>query len=158
MCTLQWLRNIIQSSSFTLISHLMLKNHLNFVPQNIHVYFSRNYPPQQKKKCLHRWHNTKEPTCQCRRLGRYGCDPWVGEMPWCRKWQSALVFLPGKVHGQRRLVGYSPWSCKESYMTKHITPSSPPKKISFSKNDASDTPCFSRASWIPGIPNWIAQF
>ena len=22
------------------------------------------------------------------------------------------VFLPGKSHGQRSLVGYSPWSCK----------------------------------------------
>ena len=24
------------------------------------------------------------------------------------------VFLPGKSHGQRSLVGYSPWGCKES--------------------------------------------
>ena len=23
------------------------------------------------------------------------------------------VFLPGKSHGQRRLVGYGPWGCKE---------------------------------------------
>ena len=23
------------------------------------------------------------------------------------------VFLPGKSHGQRSLVGYSPWGCKE---------------------------------------------
>ena len=35
-----------------------------------------------------------------------------------RKWQSTPVFLPGEFHGQRRLVGYSPWSCKESEMTK----------------------------------------
>ena len=27
------------------------------------------------------------------------------------------VFLPGESHGQRSLVGYSPWVCKESYMT-----------------------------------------
>ena len=27
------------------------------------------------------------------------------------------VFLPGKSHGQRNLVGYSPWGCKESDMT-----------------------------------------
>ena len=36
-------------------------------------------------------------------------DPWVGETPWRRKWQPTPVFLPGKSHGQRSLVGYSPW-------------------------------------------------
>ena len=41
-----------------------------------------------------------------------GFDPWVGKIPWSRKWQSALVFLPGKFHGLRSLVGYSPWGCK----------------------------------------------
>jgi len=30
-----------------------------------------------------------------------------------RKWQPTLVFLPGEFHGQRGLVGYSPWSQKE---------------------------------------------
>ena len=29
--------------------------------------------------------------------------------PWRRKWQPTPVFLPGKSHGQRSLVGYSPW-------------------------------------------------
>ena len=33
-------------------------------------------------------------------------DPWVGKIPWRRKWQLAPVFLHGEVHGQRRLVGY----------------------------------------------------
>ena len=27
-------------------------------------------------------------------------------------------FLPGESHGQRSLVGYSPWSCKEEDMTE----------------------------------------
>ena len=31
-------------------------------------------------------------------------DPWVGKMPWRRKWQSTPVFLPGKFHGQGSLV------------------------------------------------------
>ena len=44
-------------------------------------------------------------------------DPWVGKIPWRRKWQPTPVFLPGKCHGQRSLVGYSPWGCKESDMT-----------------------------------------
>ena len=28
------------------------------------------------------------------------------------------VFLPGESHGQRRLVDYSPWGCKELDMTE----------------------------------------
>ena len=39
-------------------------------------------------------------------------DPWVGKIPWRRKWQPTPVFLPGKSHGQRSLVGYSPWGHK----------------------------------------------
>ena len=43
--------------------------------------------------------------CQCRRPG---FDPWVGKIPWRRKWQPTPVFLPGKSHGQKSLEGYSP--------------------------------------------------
>jgi len=39
-------------------------------------------------------------------------DPWVGKIPWRRKWQTTPEFLPGKSHGQRSLVGYSPWVAK----------------------------------------------
>ena len=38
----------------------------------------------------------------------------VRKIPWSRKWQPASVFLPGKFHGQRSLVSYSPWSYTES--------------------------------------------
>ena len=34
--------------------------------------------------------------------------------PWRRKWQPTSLFLPGKSHGMRIPVGYSPWGCKES--------------------------------------------
>ena len=44
--------------------------------------------------------------------------PWVKKIPWCRKWQTAVVFLPGKFHRQRSLSGYSPSSCKESNTTE----------------------------------------
>ena len=40
-------------------------------------------------------------------------------MHWRRKWQPTPVFLPGKCHGQRSLVSYSPPSCKESDTTEH---------------------------------------
>ena len=36
----------------------------------------------------------------------------VRKIPWRRKWQPTPVFLPGKSHGQRSLVGYSPWDHK----------------------------------------------
>ena len=39
-------------------------------------------------------------------------DP--GLIPWRRPWKSSPVFLPGKLHGQRSLAGYSPWPHKES--------------------------------------------
>ena len=39
-------------------------------------------------------------------------NPWVGKIPWRRKWQHTPVFLPKYFHRQRRLAGYSPWSCE----------------------------------------------
>ena len=47
-----------------------------------------------------------------------GLIPGSGRPPWRRKWQPTLVFLPGKFHRQRSLVGYSPWGHKESDMTE----------------------------------------
>ena len=55
------------------------------------------------------WFSGKESTCQCR---IYRFDLWVRKSPWRRKWQPTPVFLPGKSHQQRSLVGYSPWGCK----------------------------------------------
>ena len=63
----------------------------------------------------------KEATCQQRRSKRLGFDPWVGKIPWRRKWQSTPVFLPGESHGQKSLVGCSPWGGKELDMTEHET-------------------------------------
>ena len=45
----------------------------------------------------------------CRRCG---FNPWFGKIPWRRKWQPTAIFLPGEFHGQRSLVGYSPWDHK----------------------------------------------
>ena len=60
----------------------------------------------------------KELACQCRRCKRRGFDPWVRKIPWRRKQQPTLVFLPRESHGQRSLAGYSPWGHAESDMTK----------------------------------------
>ena len=70
---------------------------------------------------LFRWSNGKESTCQCGRYRRRRLDPWAEKIPWRRKWQPTPVFLPGESHGQRNLVGYSPWSHKGSDMTEHAS-------------------------------------
>ena len=54
---------------------------------------------------LFRWLSRKESTCQCQ---RNGLNPCVGKIAWRGKWQPTPVFLSGKSHGQRSLVGCSP--------------------------------------------------
>ena len=56
------------------------------------------YLAQGKRVCL--------PRRKC------GFHFWVGKIPMRRNWQPTLVFLPGKSHGQRNLVGYRPWGFK----------------------------------------------
>ena len=62
----------------------------------------------------------KEAACQCKRCKRHGFSFWVERIPWRRNWQPTPVLLPGKFHGQRNLVGYSPWGHKESDTTEHM--------------------------------------
>ena len=62
----------------------------------------------------------KEPTCQCRRGKRHGLSPWLQKIPWWRAWQPTPVFLIGKSHGHRSLVGGSPRSHKESGTTEWL--------------------------------------
>ena len=56
---------------------------------------------------FHKWHSGKQSVCQFRRRRGHGFDPWVGKIPWSRKWQPTPVFLSGEFHRQRSLVGYS---------------------------------------------------
>ena len=48
-------------------------------------------------------------------------NPWVRKIPWRREWKPIPEFLPGEFHGQKSLVGYSPWGHKESDMTEQLT-------------------------------------
>ena len=66
------------------------------------------------------WLSGKESACQCLQCRRRGFDPWVRKIPWRRAWQPTPVFLPGKSHGQRSLVGYSPWDREESDTTERL--------------------------------------
>ena len=40
-----------------------------------------------------------------------------GKIPLGRKWQPTPVFLPGKLCGQRSLVGYSPWGRSQTQLS-----------------------------------------
>ena len=44
-----------------------------------------------------------------------------GRYPWRRKWQLTPVLLPGKSHGWRSLVGYSPCSCEKLNTTEWLS-------------------------------------
>ena len=70
---------------------------------------------------LSRWLGGKESASQCRSYRRGGFDPWAGKIPWRRKRQPSSVFLPGKCHGQKSLVGYSPWGGVESDTTERLS-------------------------------------
>ena len=52
--------------------------------------------------------------------GDTGSIPGSGRSPGVRAWQPTPVFLPGESHGQRSLVGYSPWGHRESYTTEWL--------------------------------------
>ena len=56
-----------------------------------------------------------------------------------RKWQSTPVLLPGKSHGQRSLVGYSPWGRKELDTTE---------RLHFHSQDFSSSILVPVASWV----------
>ena len=67
---------------------------------------------------LHTWASpmvlvVKESACQCGRCKRCGFNPWVGKIPWSRKWHPTPELLLGNFHGQGSLAGYSPWGHKE---------------------------------------------
>ena len=48
-------------------------------------------------------------------------SPWLGKIPWRRKWQPTPVLLPEEFHGQRSLAGYSPWDRKESVTSEQLS-------------------------------------
>ena len=89
----------------------LAKEHTNNISYNFFTgYAVRTYGlPQQL--------SNKESTCQCRRLGLV---PQLGNIHLRRIWQPVLVFLPGKSHAQRNLVGYNSQGCKESDMAEQL--------------------------------------
>ena len=56
------------------------------------------------------WQRRRQRLCQ--QCGRPMSDPWVRKILWRRECLPNPVYLPGEFHGQRSLVGYSPWGCR----------------------------------------------
>ena len=53
-------------------------------------------------------------------------ETWIQSLGWEDPLEKemathSLVFLPGEFHGQRSLVGYSPWVCKELDRMEQLT-------------------------------------
>ena len=56
----------------------------------------------------------------CLQCGEPGFIPWVGKILWKRQWHPTAVIFPGKSHGRRSLVGYTPWDRRESDMIEWL--------------------------------------
>ena len=67
---------------------------------------------------LPRGPSSKESACQRKRCK---FNPWVGKIPWRRKWQPTPILLPGESHGRRSLAGCSPWGHTESDTTERLS-------------------------------------
>ena len=70
---------------------------------------------------LPRWSVIKNLSANAGDMGDMGSIPGLGRSPGGEKWPPTSIFLPGKSHEQRSLVGYRPWGCKESGMTEQLS-------------------------------------
>ena len=94
-----------QQSTVNLQDHLILGRQIADANGNIGITIYTYF--------ISRWLSCKESICQCRRVRRQeipgsGRSRGVGQQP-------TPVSLPGKLYGQRNLVGYSPWGHKEQH-------------------------------------------
>ena len=48
-------------------------------------------------------------------------NPWVEKSPWRREWLPTLIILPGEIHAQRSLVGYSPLGSQKLDTMEQLT-------------------------------------
>ena len=53
-------------------------------------------------------------------VGDAGSSPRSGRSPGVRNGNQLQYSFLGNFHGERSLMGYSPWDCKESDMTRHM--------------------------------------
>ena len=106
-----------------------------------------------------RWLGGKESTFQSRRLK---FNPWIGKIPWRRKWQPSPVFLPGKSCRLRSLAGCSSWGRKELDTTDTHTHTSFSCILTWQKGEREEITYFLESFLtvsFMGIPSsWLNHF
>ena len=78
-------------------------------------------------------------------------NPCVGKIPWRI---PTPVFLPGESHGQRSLVGYHPWGCKESdttHRTEHTAQSPTSVFLGFPGGSAGKESASNVGDWVQSL-------
>ena len=68
-----------------------------------------------------------------------------------KEWLPTPVFLPGEFHGQRSLVGYSPWGCKESDTAERLTLFLKSKHLAYSIPEGITSSCELRSPSLPTL-------
>ena len=105
---IQWVKGYYSPADKTLVYFLY------------HQYFSASFQNFEIEKYYYNFPGGLDGKV-CLQCGRPGFNPWARKNTWRRKWQPTPVFLRGKSHGQRSLVGYSPWDHKESDTTQQLS-------------------------------------
>ena len=86
----------------------------------------------------------------------------LSPFPRRRVWRPTPVLLPGEFHGQRSLLGYSPWACKELDTTEQRTHTQTHsasqvvlvvKNLPASAGDARDMGSILGSGWHLGVGN-----
>ena len=85
-----------QQKHICIIKNKKQKIMISMVPQNEKCH-------QRSKDYFPGGASGKQSACQCRRLKRSGFSPWVGKIPWRKKWQPTLVFCLQKFMGRGAL-------------------------------------------------------
>ena len=103
-------------------------------------------PPARPARLPKRPHGKASP-CQCRRC-KFG--PWVGKIPWRKRWLPIPVLLPGKSYGQRSLVDYSPQVRRRVRQDLQTN-------LSWTGQDATIAggPAFQHCGQLRGLRGWI---
>ena len=109
--------------SFRIIRSFSRKNHVCSFPALGGVTCQHNTISMQLLECLLWWPYNREHILNQGILTlEVIWDSFISVQTfWSRKQKPTPVFLPGKSHGQRRLMGYSSWGCKEWHMTQQLS-------------------------------------
>ena len=82
---------------------------------------------------------------------------WVGKIPWRRKWQPTLVFLPGKSHGQR---GHKSWTRLSNYTTTTTRHARMFSSTSWQRNWRAESHVFTvdpKVKWLVCVSHMITE-